>query len=84
VVMVSESFRCRPFHRDWSNLSKKVLVCKKFIFFYRGPYVVMVSESFRCRPSPRDWCNLSQKVLVCKKFMFLDRGPLRGNGLRIL
>jgi len=79
VVMVSESFRCRPSPRDWSILSQKV-----YVFFIEALYVLMVSESFRCRPSPRHWSNLSQKVIVCKKFMFLDRGPLRGNGLRIL
>jgi len=84
VVMVSESFRCRPSPWDWSNLFQKIIFAKSICFGIGALYVVIVTESFGCRPSPRDWSNLSQKVLVYKEFMFLDRGPLRGNGLRIL
>ena len=47
VVMVTKSFRCRPSTRDWSNLSQKVLVYKKFFTFWiKALYVVMVIESF--------------------------------------
>jgi len=47
VVMVAESFKCRPSPQDWSNLSQKVLVCKKFMTFWiKTLYVVMVIESF--------------------------------------
>jgi len=45
--MVAESFRCRPYPRDWSNLSQKVLVYKEFFTFWiKALYVVMVIESF--------------------------------------
>jgi len=37
VVMVSESFICRPSPWDWSNLFQKVLVYKEFLFLDRGP-----------------------------------------------
>jgi len=37
VVMVAESFRCRPSPRDWCNLSQKVLVYKEFLFLDRDP-----------------------------------------------
>jgi len=47
MVMVAESFGCRPSPRDWSNLSQKVLVYKKFMTFgIKALYVVMVIESF--------------------------------------
>jgi len=35
--MVVEPFGCRPSPRDWSNLSQKGLVYKKFMFLDRGP-----------------------------------------------
>jgi len=45
--MVAESFGYRPSPRDWSNLSQKDIVCKKFIFFrIKAFYMAMVIESF--------------------------------------
>jgi len=55
MVIVAESFGCRPYPRDLSNLFQKEIVFAKGICFWIGAlYVVMVAESFKCRPSPRD------------------------------
>jgi len=37
VLIFRFSFGCRPSPRDWSNLSQKVLVCKKFMFLGSEP-----------------------------------------------
>jgi len=80
MVMVAESFGCKPSPRDRSILFQKEITFTK-CFWIGALYVVMVAESVGCRPSPRDWFNLSQKINhICKIFMSLDRGSLCGNG----
>jgi len=76
MVMVVESFGCRPSPRDWSNLfQKEIIFSKSLCFWIEALYVVMVVESFKCRPSPRDWSNLFKNKLYWQKVYVLVSGP---------